>query len=79
MFVLRVQDANVGAHILKECAKGRLLHNRTCIMVTNQLHILPQFDVIYVMKDVTVSECGTYDQLMRHGKDLKRLMATHNN
>ncbi len=47
-------------------------------MVTNQLHFLPKFDVIYVMKDGRVSESGSYQELMEHGVDLKMLMAVHN-
>ena len=47
-------------------------------MVTNQLHFLPEFDFIYVMRDGRVSECGKYEQLMASGVDLKQLMAAHN-
>lgn len=46
-------------------------------MVTNQLHFLPEFDLIYVMKDGRVSECGTFAQLMSGGSDLKQLMLVH--
>ncbi len=72
-----VQDANVGAHIFKNGVKGKLLRGRTCVMVTNQLHVLPEFDFIYVMKDGKISECGKYDQLMAGGTDLKQLIAAH--
>jgi ABC-type transport system involved in cytochrome bd biosynthesis fused ATPase/permease subunit len=46
-------------------------------MVTNQLHFLPEFDLIYVMRDGRVAECGTYSQLMASGEDLKQLMLVH--
>lgn len=47
-------------------------------MVTNQLHFLPEFDLIYVMRDGRIVECGTFAELMAGGEDLKQLMLAHN-
>ena len=36
----------------------------TRVLVTNALHFLPRCDYIYVIKDATIAERGTYDELI---------------
>ncbi len=45
-------------------SKTGLLHDKTRILVTNSLFVLPNVDLIVVLKDGRVSDIGTYDNLM---------------
>lgn len=63
---LNAVDAHVGRHIFDNIIgpKG-MLRDRTRVLVTNKLSVLPEVDYIYVMKDGQISECGTYEQLLK--------------
>ena len=71
---LSAVDANVGEHIFNKCINGSITQGATRILVTNQLHLLPQCDFIYVMKDGEVAEEGTYATLMAAGGELPSLV-----
>ncbi|KAH9260151.1 hypothetical protein BASA81_001926 [Batrachochytrium salamandrivorans] len=44
-----------------------------CVMVLNQLHFLPRFDYVYVLKDGEIAEHGPYAEV-KHQPFLKRLL-----
>ena len=69
-------DSHVGKHILDEVLSSRtgLLHNKTRILVTNSLFVLPAVDYIVVLKNGRVSDYGTYDELMAEKGDFAELI-----
>jgi ABC-type multidrug transport system fused ATPase/permease subunit len=52
------------------------LKEKTRILVTHQLHFLPQVDFIYVMKNGVIAEQGTFDELVSAGGEFSVLMET---
>ena len=70
---LSAVDSHVAQHIVDNVIKG-MLKGRTVIMTTNQLHFLPRADLVVVMRDGSVAECGTYDKLVSSGLDFAQLM-----
>ncbi|WWC98771.1 hypothetical protein V866_005664 [Kwoniella sp. B9012] len=65
---LSAVDANVSHHILKECILGGLMRDRTRLIVTHQMDILPHADLVLVMDrdsegDGTIVQQGTYSDL----------------
>ena len=50
------------------------MQGKTRLLVTNQLHFLPQVDRIIVVSDGTVKEEGTYEELSKNGKLFQKLM-----
>eukprot|EP00753_Platysulcus_tardus_P003850 PLAT12496.19.p1 GENE.PLAT12496.19~~PLAT12496.19.p1 ORF type:complete len:1397 (+),score=834.47 PLAT12496.19:82-4272(+) len=73
---LSAVDANVGKHIFDKCIKGALA-GKTRVLVTNQLHVLPECDFIYTLEDGAIIECGTYEELMEAGGVTARLVKVH--
>jgi|1048.fasta_scaffold140134_1 ATP-binding cassette subfamily C (CFTR/MRP) protein 1 len=69
-------DAQVGAEVFR---KSLLNHfkSKTVILVTHQLHFLPQFDHIVVMENGKISEQGTYSDLIASGGALNLLMQNY--
>ena len=43
------------------------MHDTTRILVTHQVSYLPECDQIIVIKNGSISECGTYKTLLQHG------------
>ncbi|OCF42639.1 cadmium ion transporter [Kwoniella heveanensis CBS 569] len=81
---LSAVDANVSHHILRECILSGPLVNRTRIMVTHQLDVLPKADLILVMDrnamgEGMVVQQGTYDWLKAQEGPFKSLIAEHGN
>lgn len=74
--VLSAVDVHVGAAIFKNCIHG-ILKNKTRILVTHQLQILPKTDLIVFLKDGEISEIGTYDKLMDSQKEFYSLIKSH--
>ncbi|WVQ63105.1 uncharacterized protein L199_001256 [Kwoniella botswanensis] len=65
---LSAVDANVSHHILKECILGELMRDRTRLIVTHQMDILPHADLVLVMDrdsegDGKIVQQGTYSDL----------------
>jgi len=62
---LSAVDAHVGKHLFEKVIgpKGTL-HKKTRVLVTHNISFLPQVDKIIVFKDGTVSEEGSYSELM---------------
>jgi len=57
-------DAHVGAAIFKNVMIGSL-SDKTRVLATHALHLLPKVDYIITLSNGTVSEEGTYQSLMR--------------
>ncbi len=69
---LSAVDAHVGRHIFKECIKGTL-DGKTRLLVTHQLHILPQCDgIIIIDNDGTLKAAGSYEEIMASGIDVEK-------
>lgn len=73
---LSAVDAHVGEHIFRKCIKEEL-KNKTVLLVTHHLHVLPQCDKIVILDDdgkILIS--GTYEEIMRSGVDVEKYLAT---
>ncbi|XP_028090849.1 ABC transporter C family member 2-like isoform X7 [Camellia sinensis] len=70
---LSALDAHVGRQVFNNCIKGEL-QGKTRVLVTNQLHFLPQVDKIILVSEGMVKEEGTFEELSRSGTLFKKLM-----
>ncbi|KAH9499738.1 Canalicular multispecific organic anion transporter 1 [Bulinus truncatus] len=62
---LSAVDSHVGKHIFqKVIGHSGFLKDKTRILVTHGVHWLPSVDSIIVMTNGTISEMGTYEQLL---------------
>ncbi|KAI3832401.1 hypothetical protein MKW92_043641, partial [Papaver armeniacum] len=59
--------------VFDKCIKEEL-RGRTRVLVTNQLHFLPQVERILLVHEGMVKEEGTFDELINNGVLFKRLM-----
>lgn len=59
--------------MFNNCIKEEL-QGKTRVLVTNQLHFLPQVDRIILVSEGTVKEEGTFEELSRNGVLFKKLM-----
>ena len=73
-------DPKVGTAVFEQCILN-FLRGRTCVMATNQLNLLPQFDKIIVLAKEEeggsvgrIVEAGTYEALMRSNGVLAALV-----
>lgn len=64
---LNAVDAHVSRHIFDNIIgpKG-ILRDRTRVLVTNKLSVLPEVDHIFVLKDGQITESGAYEQLLKN-------------
>ncbi|CAK8560127.1 unnamed protein product [Lathyrus sativus] len=69
-------DAHTGSHLFKECLL-RFLSSKTVIYVTHQVEFLPAADLILVLKDGEITECGKYNDLLDSGTDFMELVGAH--
>ncbi|XP_055339686.1 multidrug resistance-associated protein 1-like [Paramacrobiotus metropolitanus] len=75
---LSAVDAHVGKHIFENViGPNGLLKNKTRILVTHGIGYLPQTDHIFVLANHTVSESGTYQQLLRNRGDFAEFLRTY--
>ncbi|WOG86165.1 hypothetical protein DCAR_0205366 [Daucus carota subsp. sativus] len=70
---LSALDAHVGQEVFNKCIKDEL-HGKTRVLVTNQLHFLPQVDKILLVSEGMVKEEGTFEELSRNGLLFQKLM-----
>nr|QVT92271.1 ABC transporter [Salvia miltiorrhiza] len=70
---LSALDANVARQVFNNCIK-EALGGKTRVLVTNQLHFLPQVDRIILVSEGMVKEEGTFEELSEHGVLFKKLM-----
>ena len=67
-----------GKHIFDNVlGRNGLLKNKTRILVTNSITILPDVDQIFVLKDGSVSESGTYKELLSNGGVFAEFLMEH--
>ncbi|RDX68629.1 ABC transporter C family member 3, partial [Mucuna pruriens] len=74
--VFSAVDAHTGSHLFKECLLG-LLSSKTVVYVTHQVEFLPTADLILVMKDGKITQCGKYNDLLNSGTDFMELVGAH--
>ncbi|CAK7350709.1 unnamed protein product [Dovyalis caffra] len=70
---LSALDAHVGRKVFDSCIKEELL-GKTRVLVTNQLHFLPQVDKIILLSEGMIKEEGTFEELSKNGKLFQKLM-----
>nr|QWN59139.1 ATP-binding cassette C transporter [Rehmannia glutinosa] len=70
---LSALDAHVARQVFNNCIK-EALGGKTRVLVTNQLHFLPQVDRIILVSEGMVKEEGTFEELSKNGTLFKRLM-----
>ncbi|KAG0043171.1 hypothetical protein BGZ83_011761 [Gryganskiella cystojenkinii] len=73
---LSAVDAHVGKYLFKNCILGALA-GKTRVLVTHQLHVLPQVDYVICMKDGAIVERGTFHELMQNDGEFSTLMKAH--
>ncbi|CAJ0961702.1 unnamed protein product, partial [Ranitomeya imitator] len=67
---LSAVDVHVGKHLFdKVIGCNGLLKNKTRILVTHSLTVLPLVDLIVVMEDGRIGQTGTYAELVSTRKD----------
>ncbi|XP_054157357.1 ATP-binding cassette sub-family C member 3-like [Oppia nitens] len=73
---LSAVDSHVSKHIMCEVfdSKTGLLKNKTRILATNQLFVLPNVDNIVVVNNGTITAIGSYDYLMNENKEFSDLL-----
>ncbi|XP_068657301.1 ABC transporter C family member 2-like [Aristolochia californica] len=70
---LSALDSHVGRQVFEKCIKDEL-RGRTRVLVTNQLHFLPQVDRIILVHEGLVKENGTFEELSKNGVLFQKLM-----
>ena len=65
---LSAVDAHVGRHLFDSCMCD-LLAGKTRILVTHQLHYLAAADLVAVVKGGSISDIGSYHELVSRGVD----------
>jgi len=73
---LSAVDAHVSRYLFDKCILGAL-ENKTRILVTHQLHVLPSVDYIICIDNGSISEQGTYNELMEKNGEFARLMRSY--
>ena len=73
---LSAVDSHVGRHLFEKCFLGAL-QGKTRLLVTHQLHFLPQVDRIIVMDKGHIAEIGTYKELMEKNGSFASLMRNY--
>jgi ABC-type multidrug transport system ATPase subunit len=66
-------DAHVGNTLFQNAIRGLRDRGVTVILVTHAIHFLSQADYIYTLNNGTITESGTYDELIFRGGDFARL------
>ncbi|KAI9333757.1 hypothetical protein DFJ73DRAFT_799177 [Zopfochytrium polystomum] len=61
---LSAVDPHVGRWLFEKCIKGAM-EGKTRVLVTHQLHVLPQVDYIYLMSEGRIVEHGTYAEMTK--------------
>jgi ATP-binding cassette subfamily C (CFTR/MRP) protein 1 len=70
---LAAVDVHVGRKLFNDCIHG-FLDGKTRVLVTHSLQFLAKSDMIVIMKDGRIHQCGTYDEL-RKISDFNALMS----
>ncbi|CDZ96790.1 Multidrug resistance-associated protein/mitoxantrone resistance protein, ABC superfamily [Phaffia rhodozyma] len=70
----------VDAHVSKTLVEGLVsgpLRNKTRVLITHHLEVLPKADLIITMVDGKIAEKGTYEELLAANGVLAKLLAEH--
>ncbi|KAL7748651.1 hypothetical protein RI367_006062 [Sorochytrium milnesiophthora] len=67
-------DKHIFRHVIGSCG---MLSGKTVIMVTHGVHHLPQCDQVVFLRDGTITEQGTFDELMSSGGDVHALVTDY--
>ncbi|KAK3762198.1 hypothetical protein RRG08_057436 [Elysia crispata] len=70
---LAAVDATVGKHIFEKCIM-KYLKDKTRILVTHQIQILPAADKIIILTDGKILSEGTHSELSQSGVDFSQLL-----
>jgi ABC-type multidrug transport system fused ATPase/permease subunit len=73
---LSAVDAHVSRYLFDKCILGAL-KDKTRVLVTHQLHVLPNVDYIICVDNGSISEQGTYSELMEKDGEFARLMRSY--
>lgn len=77
---LSAVDQHVGRHIIDRVLGARgLLKGKTRILATNAIPVLKEADFIALLRDRTILEKGTYDQLMAMKGEIANLIRSASN
>ncbi|CAH1793467.1 unnamed protein product, partial [Owenia fusiformis] len=77
---LSAVDAHVGKHIFDNViGPAGILRNKTRVLVTNGINFLPKCDEIIVLNNGTISETGTFAQLLENAGAFSEYIATYLN
>ncbi|KZW02976.1 multidrug resistance-associated ABC transporter [Exidia glandulosa HHB12029] len=71
---LSAVDSHVAKHILEHCLLHGPLSEKTRILVTHQLYVLPYVDEVIYLEDGKVVEQGTYQELVNNGGHFAKLV-----
>lgn len=75
--VLSAVDSHVGRHLINRVlGPSGVLNGKTRILATNAIAVLPEADFIGLLRDRTLVEKGTYEQLLAMKGDVANLMRT---
>ncbi|KAF8753349.1 Multidrug resistance-associated ABC transporter [Rhizoctonia solani] len=74
---LSAVDSHVSKHILENCLLSGPLADKTRILVTHQLHVLPYVDEVILMDNGCIVERGKYSDLVSAGGQFSRLVAEY--
>ncbi|KAJ6130455.1 Metal resistance protein YCF1 [Penicillium capsulatum] len=76
--VLSAVDQHVGRHIInKVLGRSGILSGKTRVLATNAITVLKESDHISLLRDKTIIENGTYDQLMAMKGEIANLIRTN--
>ena len=77
---LSALDAHVGKQVFeKVISSDGILKDKTRVLVTHRISVLPKCDQIIVMKDGVISEYGTYKELIRNQGDFAEFLINYLN
>ncbi|KAG8690811.1 hypothetical protein FRC11_008965 [Ceratobasidium sp. 423] len=74
---LSAVDSHVSKHILENCLLSGPLAEKTRILVTHQLHVLPYVDEVIYMDNGRIIERGPYADLVAAGGQFSQLVAEY--
>ena len=64
---LSAVDSHVGEHLFQEAINGSILQGSTRVLVTHHVRFLPRCDVVVVLENGRIKQCGTYADLVARG------------
>nr|XP_027190431.1 ABC transporter C family member 12-like isoform X3 [Cicer arietinum] len=70
---LSALDAHIAQEVFRNCIKEGL-QGKTRVLVTNQLHFLPQVEKIILVSEGMIKEQGTFEELSKCGPLFQKLM-----